>query len=47
LLAVRILAAADASLRDRMVEFQASLAQSARDKDAALRAARAQGTMEE
>jgi len=36
LLAVRILAAADDSLSERMVAFQADLAQSARSKDAAL-----------
>jgi 5-(carboxyamino)imidazole ribonucleotide mutase len=46
LLAVRILAASDPTLRARMVEFQAALAQTARDKDAALGAARARGTME-
>ncbi len=37
LLAVRILAAADPALRDRMVAFQAALADTARAKDAALR----------
>ena len=37
LLAVRILAAADPSLRARMVDFQASLAEQARAKGAALR----------
>jgi 5-(carboxyamino)imidazole ribonucleotide mutase len=37
LLAVRILAAADPALRDRMVAFQAELADTARAKDAALR----------
>jgi 5-(carboxyamino)imidazole ribonucleotide mutase len=36
LLAVRILAASDAGLADRMRDFQASLAESARAKDAAL-----------
>jgi 5-(carboxyamino)imidazole ribonucleotide mutase len=36
LLAVRILAAADAGLRDRMVAFQAGLAETARAKNAAL-----------
>jgi 5-(carboxyamino)imidazole ribonucleotide mutase len=36
LLAVRILAAADADLRDRMARFQDELADSARAKDAAL-----------
>ena len=39
LLAVRILAAADAGLRERMVRFQADLADSVLAKDAALRAA--------
>jgi 5-(carboxyamino)imidazole ribonucleotide mutase len=39
LLAVRILGAADAALRDRMVRFQADLADSVLAKDAALRAA--------
>jgi 5-(carboxyamino)imidazole ribonucleotide mutase len=39
LLAVRILAAGDAALRDRMVRFQADLADSVLAKDAALRAA--------
>ena len=38
LLAVRVLAASDAGLRDRMVTFQLALAQTARDKDAALQA---------
>jgi 5-(carboxyamino)imidazole ribonucleotide mutase len=38
LLAVRILGAADAGLRSAMEQFQQRLAQSARDKDAALRA---------
>jgi 5-(carboxyamino)imidazole ribonucleotide mutase len=38
LLAVRILAAADAQLRARMTAFQASLADAARAKDAALQA---------
>ena len=38
LLAVRILAAADPQLRDRMAAFQADLAAAARGKDAALRA---------
>ncbi len=37
LLAVRILAATDTSLRARMVDFQASLAEQARAKGAALR----------
>ena len=37
LLAVRILATADAGLRARMVEHQAALAETARAKDAALR----------
>jgi 5-(carboxyamino)imidazole ribonucleotide mutase len=37
LLAVRILATADESLRARMVEFQASLSETAKAKDAALR----------
>jgi len=37
LLAVRILAAADPSLRARMIDFQASLAEQARAKGAALR----------
>jgi 5-(carboxyamino)imidazole ribonucleotide mutase len=36
LLAVRILASADAVLLQRMVEFQEGLAQTARDKDASL-----------
>jgi 5-(carboxyamino)imidazole ribonucleotide mutase len=36
LLAVRILGAADEGLRARMAEFQESLAQTARAKDAAL-----------
>jgi 5-(carboxyamino)imidazole ribonucleotide mutase len=36
LLAVRILAAGDAALRARVVEFQAALADTARAKDAAL-----------
>jgi 5-(carboxyamino)imidazole ribonucleotide mutase len=36
LLAVRILGASDEGLRDRMTTFQAELAQTARDKDAAL-----------
>jgi 5-(carboxyamino)imidazole ribonucleotide mutase len=36
LLAVRILAVADADLRERMVAFQRALAESARSKDAAL-----------
>jgi 5-(carboxyamino)imidazole ribonucleotide mutase len=39
LLAVRILAAGDAPLRERMVRFQADLADSVLAKDAALRAA--------
>jgi 5-(carboxyamino)imidazole ribonucleotide mutase len=38
LLAVRILASADAVLLQRMVAFQEALAQTARDKDAALQA---------
>jgi 5-(carboxyamino)imidazole ribonucleotide mutase len=38
LLAVRILAAADADLRARMAEFQRTLARSVEQKDAALRA---------
>jgi 5-(carboxyamino)imidazole ribonucleotide mutase len=50
LLAVRILATADADLRVRMEEFQADLARQARDKDAALQAVRdpaaRPGTME-
>ncbi len=37
LLAVRILATADVALRARMVEFQDALAESAREKDRALR----------
>jgi 5-(carboxyamino)imidazole ribonucleotide mutase len=37
LLAVRILATADDGLREAMVKFQATLAQTAKDKDAALR----------
>jgi 5-(carboxyamino)imidazole ribonucleotide mutase len=41
LLAVRILAAADRRLQQRMVEFQASLEATARAKGAALRSARA------
>jgi 5-(carboxyamino)imidazole ribonucleotide mutase len=41
LLAVRILAAGDAALRERMVRFQADLADSVLAKDAALRAAAA------
>jgi 5-(carboxyamino)imidazole ribonucleotide mutase len=40
LLAVRILAVADGRLADAMVAFQASLGAAARDKDAALQAAR-------
>jgi 5-(carboxyamino)imidazole ribonucleotide mutase len=40
LLAVRILAAADPSLRRKMTEFQASLAAQARAKGAALRSMR-------
>ena len=39
LLAVRILAASDAGLRERMVAFQAGLEKLVADKDAALRAA--------
>src|SRR5688572_11168696 len=42
LLAVRILAASDAAVRDRMVRFQADLADSVIAKDAALRAAAAE-----
>ena len=38
LLAVRILATADDDLRARMIKFQASLAETARGKDASLRA---------
>ncbi len=38
LLAVRILGGADESLRARMAAFQSALAQTARDKDAALQA---------
>jgi 5-(carboxyamino)imidazole ribonucleotide mutase len=38
LLAVRILASADAALLQRMVAFQEALAQTGRDKDAALQA---------
>jgi 5-(carboxyamino)imidazole ribonucleotide mutase len=38
LLAVRILASADAALLQRMVAFQETLAQTARDKDAVLQA---------
>ena len=41
LLAVRILGASDATLRERMVRFQADLADSVLAKDAALRAAAA------
>ena len=41
LLAVRILAASDAALRERMVRFQTDLADSVLAKDAALRAAAA------
>jgi 5-(carboxyamino)imidazole ribonucleotide mutase len=41
LLAVRILATGDAALRERMVRFQADLADSVLAKDAALRAAAA------
>ena len=44
LLAVRILAAADAALRERMVRFQADLADSVLAKDEALRAAAAPAT---
>ena len=43
LLAVRVLAAADPALRERMREFQQALAQSARDKDAALQERLASG----
>jgi 5-(carboxyamino)imidazole ribonucleotide mutase len=46
LLAVRVLGTADESLRARMEQFQRDLADLARDKDAALRARRAQGTMD-
>jgi 5-(carboxyamino)imidazole ribonucleotide mutase len=46
LLAVRILATSDEALRARMTQFQQELAQTARDKDAALREKRGQGTME-
>jgi len=48
LLAVRILAASDERLRARMVDFQHALADTARAKDADLKALRkgAQGTME-
>jgi len=42
LLAVRILAAADADLRERMSAFQVGLAETARGKDAALQQQRAQ-----
>ena len=38
LLAVRILGCADPKLRERMTAFQSALAQTARDKDAALQA---------
>ena len=38
LLAVRILAASDPDLLERMVDFQATLAEQARAKDAALQA---------
>ena len=38
LLAVRILGGADPALRERMTAFQSALAQTARDKDAALQA---------
>ncbi len=38
LLAVRVLAVGDSVLRERMVAFQSALAQTARDKDAALQA---------
>src|SRR4051794_7122464 len=44
LLAVRILAAGDSSLRDRMSAFQSSLADLARGKDADLRKRLADGT---
>jgi 5-(carboxyamino)imidazole ribonucleotide mutase len=47
LLAVRILATEDADLRALMVKFQQSLGETARGKDAALRARLGQGTMEE
>ena len=46
LLAVRILATEDADLRALMVKFQQSLGETARGKDAALRARLGQGTME-
>jgi 5-(carboxyamino)imidazole ribonucleotide mutase len=46
LLAVRVLAAADEALRAAMERFQASLAELARSKDAALGAIVAPGTME-
>jgi 5-(carboxyamino)imidazole ribonucleotide mutase len=46
LLAVRILAAHDDGLRARMVEFQRSLAETARGKDADLQTRRRQGTIE-
>ena len=50
LLAVRILAASDDDLRERMEHFQQALARQARDKDAALQAVRegesARGTMD-
>jgi 5-(carboxyamino)imidazole ribonucleotide mutase len=43
LLAVRILAASDSALRERMAEFQSSLEQLVLSKDAALRASLRQG----
>jgi 5-(carboxyamino)imidazole ribonucleotide mutase len=46
LLAVRILATADDALRERMEAFQRDLGGLAREKDSALRAKLAQGTME-
>ena len=46
LLAVRILATEDDDLRQLMVKFQESLGDTARGKDAALRARLGQGTME-
>jgi len=46
LLAVRILATEDDDLRELMVKFQQSLGETARGKDAALRARLEQGTIE-
>ena len=46
LLAVRILATEDSDLRSLMVKFQQSLGETARGKDAALRARLGQGTIE-